>query len=63
MELETKKSCPKKKLAICKDIVGDIMLWDTYIDDISKLKQTIDNLQIRMTAAGILEKINFLPHL
>ncbi|XP_068976510.1 DNA repair protein RAD50.L isoform X1 [Bombus flavifrons] len=56
MELETKKSCPKKKLAICKDIVGDIMLWDTYIDDIFKLKQTIDNLQIRMTAAGIKTK-------
>ncbi|XP_043528488.1 DNA repair protein RAD50 [Frieseomelitta varia] len=53
MELETKKSYPEKKLVICKDIIGDIMLWDTYIDDTFKLEQTIGNLQIRMTAAGI----------
>ena len=38
------------------------MLWDTYIDDIFKLEQTIGNLQIRMTAAGILEEINFLSY-
>lgn len=63
MELETKKSYPEKKLVICKNIIGDIMLWDTYIDDIFKLEQTIENLQIRMTAAGILEEINFLSFL
>lgn len=39
---------------MCKDIISDVMLWDTYIDDIFKLKQIIDNFHIRMTAAGIL---------
>lgn len=54
IELKTKKSNPEKKLVMCKDIIGDVMLWDTYIDDIFKLKQIIDNFHIRMTAAGIL---------
>ncbi|XP_016919261.1 DNA repair protein RAD50 isoform X1 [Apis cerana] len=56
IELKTKKSNPEKKLVMCKDIIGDVMLWDTYIDDIFKLKQIIDNFHIRMTAAGIKTK-------
>ncbi|XP_053973732.1 DNA repair protein RAD50 [Hylaeus volcanicus] len=52
-KLKEKKSNPESKLTMCKDIMGDIMLWDKYVDEISKLKQTIDNFQSRMVLAGI----------
>ncbi|KOX71786.1 DNA repair protein RAD50 [Melipona quadrifasciata] len=53
MENEMENHPNRLRELICKDIMSDIMLWDTYIDDIFKLEQTIENLQIRMTAAGI----------
>ncbi|CAK9806143.1 DNA repair protein RAD50 [Anthophora plagiata] len=53
MEIKEKKSGPENKLTMCKDIIGDIILWDKYVDEIIKLKQTIDNIQTRMIAAGI----------
>ncbi|XP_017755728.1 PREDICTED: LOW QUALITY PROTEIN: DNA repair protein RAD50 [Eufriesea mexicana] len=56
LELKTKRSNPENKLRICKDIIGDIILWDTYIDETFKLKQTIDNLHTRMIEAGIKTK-------
>ena len=52
-ELKETRSNPESKLTMCKDIMGDIILWDTHINEISELEQKIDNLQIRMSVAGI----------
>ncbi|KOC64637.1 DNA repair protein RAD50 [Habropoda laboriosa] len=53
MELKQKKLDPENKLTMCKDIIGVIILWDRYIDEIIELKQIVDNFQTRMIAAGI----------
>ncbi|XP_076238617.1 DNA repair protein rad50 [Calliopsis andreniformis] len=52
-ELKETVSGPENKLTTCKNITEDIMLWDRYIDEISDLKQKIDNLEARMNVAGI----------
>ncbi|XP_034187721.1 DNA repair protein rad50 [Osmia lignaria lignaria] len=56
IELKEKKSEPENKLAMYNEIMSDIMLWDNYIDEIYKLKQIINNIQKRMTDAGIQTK-------
>lgn len=53
IKLKEKKSDPENRLKMCKDIMDDIMLWDRYIDEISTLKQTIDNFQTSLDIAGI----------
>ncbi|CAL7940101.1 unnamed protein product [Xylocopa violacea] len=56
MELKKKKCNPESKLTICKNIMGDIILWDSYIDEISKLQEIINDFHTRMVAAGIKTK-------
>lgn len=56
IKLKEKKSDPENRLKMCKDIMDDIMLWDRYIDEISTLKQTIDNFQTSLDIAGIKSK-------
>lgn len=51
-KLETVKEQPEKKLSLCKDITGDIQFWDRCIDEIHRLKNVVDKLQIQMTNAG-----------
>ncbi|XP_076621911.1 DNA repair protein rad50 isoform X1 [Colletes latitarsis] len=55
-KLKEKMIDPENRLAMCKDIVGDIMLWDRCVDEIFKHKQTIDNFESRMVLAGIKSK-------
>ncbi|KZC06068.1 PREDICTED: DNA repair protein RAD50 [Dufourea novaeangliae] len=52
-DLKEKKSDPEKRLTVMQNIMGDVILWDRYIDEISKLKETIDSFQTRMLNAGI----------
>ncbi|XP_076682274.1 DNA repair protein rad50 [Andrena cerasifolii] len=52
-ELNETKSNPESKLTMYKNIIEDIILWDRYINEISELEQKIDNLQTRMSGAGI----------
>lgn len=58
-KLKETKSSPESKLTMCKDIMGDIILWDRYINEMSELEQKIDYLQTRMSVAGILKKLIF----
>ncbi|XP_076766365.1 DNA repair protein rad50 isoform X2 [Xylocopa sonorina] len=55
-ELKKRKCNPESKLTICKNIMGDIILWDSYIDESLKLQEIINDFHTRMVTAGIKTK-------
>lgn len=52
-ELENKKSDPTKSLSLIQNIMGDILLWDKCIDNITKHKQANVCFQTRIVNAGV----------
>lgn len=50
--LEASKTQPEQKLALWKNVIGDVQLWDRCIDEIQNLKRTVDDLQTQMANAG-----------
>ncbi|XP_012276863.1 DNA repair protein RAD50 [Orussus abietinus] len=52
-QLQTSMSEPEKKIALCKNMIGDMALWDRYVDEIVELGCTIATLKKRMSDAGV----------
>ncbi|XP_015600819.1 DNA repair protein RAD50 isoform X2 [Cephus cinctus] len=44
---------PENKLSACKDMVGDVALWDKYADELVKLNRTLASIKKRIFDAGV----------
>lgn len=43
---------PEKKLSMCKDMIGDMALWDRYANEIDSNSFSVIELQDRLRDAG-----------
>lgn len=51
-KLQAKILEPESNLAQCKDIVGDVTLWDQYSTEVLRLNQSIAALKARLPKQG-----------